>query len=162
MKKRNLVIAATTATVIGSGLAYAGSKHHGGKHNLSPEHRVEHMIMKMDKRLDLTDAQETEIQSILESRMGNIMSTREARREIRQNVMQLDPKSADFDAQVEALAGEMSELVRQKTMEIGEAMKEVSAVLTDEQVEKARKMIAKRIEARNKRKEHNAEWHNQG
>ena len=46
-----------------------------------------------------------------------------------------EAENLSFLEAVEALAGEMSELVRQKTMEIGEAMKEVSAVLTDEQVE---------------------------
>ena len=162
MNKRNVLIAVTTAAVIGSGVAYAGSKRCGGKHDVSPGHRVDHMVMKMDKRLDLTDAQETEIRTILLSGAEQFASVKDTRRKLRQAVLTLDPAAADFDSQVDSLANEIAETFRQKTVETAEIMKQVSGVLTEEQADKAKKIIARMMEHRNNRRDHESEWHDHG
>ena len=162
MNKRNVLIAATTAAVIGSGIAYAGSKRYGGKHEISPAHRVDHVVMKMDKRLDLTDAQETEIRTILLSGAEQFASVKDTRRKLRQAVLTLDPAAADFDSQVDSLANEIAETFRQKTVETAEIMKQVSGVLTEEQADKAKKIIARMMEHRNNRRDHKSEWHDHG
>ena len=162
MKKRNILIIATTAAVIGSGLAYAGNKHRNGKHDISPEHRIEHMLMKMDKHLDLSDTQEAEIKSILDRRIEVFALAKEKRNSVRQTILQMNPKSPDFDAQAQSLADEMAEALHQRALEMAAAMKEVSAVLSDQQVEKARSVLAKRIETHNRHKAHKSECHSQG
>ena len=120
------------------------------------------MIMKMDKRLDLTDAQETEIREILLSGAKQFASVKDTRRELRQAVLTLDPGAADFDSQVDSLANEIAETVRKKTLETAEIMKQVSGVLTEEQAQEAKKLITRMIEHRNDRREHKSEWHDHG
>lgn len=149
MKKRNLIIAAAVTTVIGSGIAFAGAKHCGGADGHGQghygKHKIEHIMERLDKHLDLTDQQELSLQSILEDNKMVFMDARHDKKSFRLAVMQLDPSSSEYDASIASLADEIAEQARQRTLQAADIVKQVSTVLTDEQMQKARELIEKRM-----------------
>jgi len=156
MKKRNVIIASVTTAILGSGLAYAGAKrcHEGGWHHNGEygEHKVERIIGKLDEHLDLSDQQEAALQEILVSSKSVFGAKGQSRGEFRMKLMNLDPTASDYDATVTAMADEMADQVKQRTVEAASVIKQVAGILTDEQIQEARELIAKRMEKRER-------WH---
>ena len=152
MKKRNAIIAAAATAILGSGLAFAGAKsceHNGGHHKGHfSQHKMERMlgVSKMDKHLSLSDAQENALQEILESNKAVFASAEQSHREFRSNLMNLDPTSENFDMEIEALAEKAANQAKQRTLEMAAIVKEVSAVLTEEQRQQAKEMMSKRMQ----------------
>ena len=159
MKKRNALLAGAMAIVLGSGAVFAGSKYkdHGGHHGMHPEHRLEHMLEKMDRHLDLSEEQRETIKTIIGSKQGEMRQSRVDRMEMRLKIMQLDPMSTQFDSEVNTVATELAEAVKEKTRLYGDMVKQVATVLTPEQRQEAREMIEKRMDKMSKRMEkHNS------
>jgi Spy/CpxP family protein refolding chaperone len=150
MKKRNVIIAAAVTAVIGSGIAFAGAKQcrdaGAGWHGNFGENKIEHIVDRLDSHLDLTDQQELSLRSILEENKAEFFDAHQARKSFRLEIMQLDPSSSDYDAAVASLADEFAAQVRQKTLQAAEIVKQASAVLTDEQLQKARDLIEQRMD----------------
>ena len=150
MKKRNVIIAAAVTAVIGSGIAFAGAKHcrdaGAGWHGNFGENKIEHIVDRLDSHLDLTDQQELSLRSILEENKAEFFDAHQARKSFRLEIMQLDPSSSDYDAAVASLADEFAAQVRQKTLQAAEIVKQASAVLTDEQLQKVRDLIEQRMD----------------
>jgi len=150
MKKRNIIIAAAVTAVIGSGIAFAGAKQcrdaGAGWHGHFGENKIEHIVERLDSHLDLTDQQELSLQSILEGNKAEFFDAHQARKSFHLEIMQLDPSSSDYDAAVASLADEIAAQVRQKTLQVAEIIKQASAVLTDEQVQKVRDLIEQRMD----------------
>ena len=134
MKKRNAIVAAAVTAIIGSGLAFAGAKNceHSGKSHKGhfSQHKMEKMLSKMDKHLDLSDTQEIALQEILESNKAVFNDVRQSHRKFRNEMVNLDPTSENFGSKIEALAERAADQAKQRTLKIAAIVKEVSAVLT--------------------------------
>jgi Spy/CpxP family protein refolding chaperone len=155
MKKRNVVIASVATAIVGSGIALAGAKscHEGGRyhHGKFGEHKLERIVEKLDRHLDLSDQQETALQEILESNKSVFGSEGRSRGGFRMKLMGLDPTASDYDATVAAMADEMAERIKQRTVEAAGVIKQVAGILTNEQIEEARELIAMRMDKRGAR-----------
>ena len=150
MKKRNAIIAAAVTAILGSGLAFAGAKscennegHHKGHFS---QHKMERMLSKMDKHLDLSDTQENALQEIIETNKAFFAEARQAHQKFRLDVMNLNPTSESFDTKIEVLAEKAADQAKQRTLEIAAIVKEVSAILSEEQRQQAKDMMAKRMQ----------------
>ncbi len=150
MKKRNAIIAAAVTAILGSGLAFAGAKsceyNDGHDKGHFSQHKMERMLSKMDKHLDLSDTQENSLQEIIEANKTFFDGARQAHQKFRLDVMNLDPTSESFDTKIEVLAEKAADQAKQRTLEIAAIVKEVSAVLTEEQRQQAKEMMAKRLQ----------------
>ena len=154
MKKRNMIIGAVAIATVGSGVAIAGSKNcggHFGGRGMS-EHAIEHMVEKMDRRLELSNEQEVQITNILTSNMESLRDIKKTRKELGAEVMNLDPTSPQYEADVNALADQIASKVREKTLQAADVVKQVSSVLTEDQRAEAMEIIQSRMEHRKK-------WH---
>ncbi len=149
MKKRNLIITVVITAMIGSGLVFAGARNceYSGKTHAGHDgrHKMERIIGKMDRHLDLSDAQELSLKKILEENKSMIRATRHADRSFYLDMMALGLSSDNLDESVNALARERAEQVKQGAMEIAHVAKQVSEVLTEEQKQEAHDFIRKRM-----------------
>ena len=147
MKKRNIILTSVATVVIGTSIAFAGFKdHHSGfGHHKGQftEHKMEKIIHKMDYHLDLTGQQEIMIKDIFEMNMPVLKETGKSRSLLRQEIVALDPASADFDQSVTELADKIADQARSRTLEIAGMVKQVSDVLTPAQISKAKELIEK-------------------
>jgi Spy/CpxP family protein refolding chaperone len=158
MKKRNVIIASVATAIVGSGIAFAGSRscHEGSRyhHGKFGEHKMERIIDKLDSHLDLSDQQEVALQEILESNKSVFGFEAPSRNSLRMKMMGLDPTASDYEESVAAMADEMTEQIKQRTVEAAGVIKQVAGILTDEQIAEARELIAMRMERREG-------WHHQ-
>ena len=152
MKKRNIVIASIVTAIVGSGIAFAGSKscHEGSRyhHGKFGEHKMERIIEKLDRHLDLSDQQEVALQEILESNKLVFGFEGQSRGALRMKMLGLDPTASDYENSVAAMADEMAEQIKQRTVEAAGVIKQVAGILTDEQIAEARELITMRTERR--------------
>ena len=150
MKKRNAIIAAAATAILGSGLAFAGAKsceHNKDNHRGHfSQHKMERMLSKMDKHLNLSDTQENLLQEILESNKAVFTNAKQSHQDFRSSIMNLDPTSENFDMEIEALADNAADQAKQRTLEMAAIVKEVSSVLTEEQRQQAKEMMSKRMQ----------------
>ena len=116
------------------------------------EHKIEHMVEKMDRHLDLSADQETQIKEIMMSNLDSFKGLMPSRERMRSELLELDPQSPEFDSSVNRLADEAADMVREKAVQLAGMMKQVSGVLTEEQRAEAREMIQERID-------HHRKWH---
>jgi len=118
-------IAAAVITVSGLGMtaAYAkGSFDHAEK-------RIEHLA----KKLDLTAAQETELREKMQSKQKDMQAQKQASREIRKQLIQLDPNSEDYEIKLNSLVLEAQEQTKARIMAKAEQQKALFEILTPEQ-----------------------------
>ncbi len=103
----------------------------GGGHNrmFNPDRMVE----KAARHLDLDDAQQAEVKTIVERAMPIVKAAREDMKMGRDKLVELDPTAADYDAQVEALADTAAEHARAMVTQLGTARQEINSVLNDDQ-----------------------------
>ncbi|MCY3770380.1 MAG: Spy/CpxP family protein refolding chaperone [Gammaproteobacteria bacterium] len=148
MKKRNILVAAAILSVVGSGLVFAGVANcrHSGKTHLGAHgaHKMERLIGKMDRYLDLSDAQELSLEKILEQNRSVVLNTRHADRSFYLDMMALGLSADDFDGAANELAEERTEQLKHGAVEIARFAKQVSEVLTEEQKQEALDLIQKR------------------
>ena len=111
MKKTNLVLATVLTTIIGfgSGAAMAddnadgerswkhqSGKSHGGKHGKrGGKHGGKHMMMRMAKKLDLSDEQKAQMKSLREAQKGSMQELRAEMKALRTKMQELDPTDSN-------------------------------------------------------------------
>ena len=160
MKKQG-ILATAGAIVLVAGTAFAmgqgGGRDHGRRHGglLGP-------LGKALRRLDLTDAQRTEIRSLVESRKEEAKPLRDALRDGRKE-MREDRKDGDFDESEfradfrrQAKVREDLAVLRAKTV------RDVLAKLTPAQKERLAEMRGRMQERRRERREHGGRRHRFG
>ena len=149
MKKRNLIITVVITAVLGSGLVFAGTRNceYFGKSHTGHDgkHKMERIIGKMDRHLDLSDAQELSLKKILEENRSMIQATFHAGKSFHLDMIALGLSSDDFDGSVDALAQERADQVKQEAMGIAHFAKQVSEVLTEKQKQEAHDFLQKRM-----------------
>ncbi|VUD40946.1 hypothetical protein TDB9533_00386 [Thalassocella blandensis] len=141
---RSIMAIAASVLILGSASAMAcdgGKRDHrgGGFFNLE----------KLDRVLELTDAQKSQLEAIKEQGKQDRRASMEDRHQ--KNMMSLDPSAADYQTQVQALADENAERAREKTMKMAEYRSQVYAVLTPEQRDLLKQKMEKRREKMQKR-----------
>ncbi len=118
----------------GMGLHNGGQK--GGMHGLDK-------IDRMAKRLGLSDEQQAEIKTIMESNQEAKDSLRERMIESRQALRALDTSAVDYDEKVAGIAETIAGLEKEKIVSRSTVRKQVEFVLTDEQKTKMAEMKGK-------------------
>ncbi|MDT8377046.1 MAG: Spy/CpxP family protein refolding chaperone [Mariprofundaceae bacterium] len=146
MKRNSKIILSTLGilAIVGistGAMAFDGGCKRGDRHSGA---NMEQRIDKMKERLNLTDQQAKKIKGILEARKDS--KHRSDRREARRALMQLDPSAPDYMNQVEKLAHRQAKAMTQKIEADARIRKDIHAILTPEQREKARAMHEKRSE----------------
>lgn len=120
-----LLLAFTSSAVAGPG---GGPGFDFPRAGLMLEHMVDH--------LDLDDAQRQEIENILEAAKPEFQALREAAMANREALEGLDPVTASYSADLDAIAAENGRLATEGTLLAVRVRGEVHAVLTDEQIDK--------------------------
>ena len=150
MKKRNMLLISIATVAVGTGIAFAGAKgcydgseHHKGRFG---DHRMETIVDKMDRHLDLSEQQQVMIKDILETKKPIFAKAGKSHAPLHWQILKLDPASANFDQSVDKLADEIANQVRSHAVEMADAVKQISAVLTPAQAGKAREMIENTVQ----------------
>jgi len=153
MKKRTLIAVSAIVAILTSGLALA-EKIHGGHKGGHRGHGINlmHMIDKMEKKLGLSEEQVIQLEEIAIDSKSQMKNVRQQRFDIRQQLITLDPTSAEYEASVSALSDEIAALTKQRTLAMAAVYKEASAVLTEPQRTELQQMIQKRMEKRARRR----------
>ena len=132
-------------------MAVAQDNHDGYKNKFSKMYgdRKGHkrkglMSKRLLKKLDLSEAQKAEVKNIREVAKSNMQPLREEARAIREASQNLDPNSANYQANVAALADRKAQLTRQKFVQKMEVRRQFLNVLNAEQRVKLTELKAKR------------------
>lgn len=107
--------------------------------------RMEHMF----DRLDLTKAQEQQVEAIMDrmrGEQGDKKERKDRRHEAMQEMMKLKPEDADYDAKVKAQADKMAKQMSEHIVKMAQMRKEIRAVLTEEQRTKMDQQILDRMD----------------
>ncbi len=103
-------------------------------------------IERMRDQLNLSDEQAEKIEALFKAKREEKEEHRQEHREMHQAMMNLDPSSSTYDQQVEQLAEKQATAMVREIKERARMRKEIHAILTPEQREKAQKMFKKRME----------------
>ena len=150
-KKFFVVTAIVLAVAAGlvSAVAQITQSGHGGRH-------LAKMLQRMTAELNLTDAQQAQIKTILETETAKMQPLRQ---QLRQNrLAQTGSVSPSFDeAQVRAFANKQAQLMADLTVERERTKSQIYAVLTPEQRQKAQALLAEHQERRQHRMHKNSQ-----
>lgn len=95
--------------------------------------RGAHMQRYMQQALNLDDVQQEQIQDIMLKHREEMRQQRAQSQSLRGDMHKLDPGSADYQAQLQALADSQSKEVADKIMQHGAKRAEIFALLNPEQ-----------------------------
>lgn len=144
--KRVTVIAVVTLMILGAGAVFAGGHefgHHRGMKAMGPGGGpgggMAGHLMRALHRLDLSDQQWTQIQSIMEDARPAIQEQMEAIRTVRDQLRDLDPASFD-EAAVRAIAKKLAAPTEELAVLHQQVRAQVYSVLTPEQREELAQM----------------------
>ncbi|GEM_PF-1175568 len=146
-----VVAPVSLALVVTAGYVSAGP-HFGGGH-----HGMMNPLEKMVDHVDLTAAQETQVDAILDQmkhqrgmQKGFKMMT---------SMIALDPEAADYETRVEQHADIIASKLKEKVMAMSAARKEIYAILTPEQKLELNEEIAEKVAKMEKRMEKRMKKH---
>ncbi len=108
--------------------------------------KAERHVEKMKERLGLTNQQADQIKTILKTKQHSKKNHRDGHKEIHRAIMKLDPSSPDYEKNVNKLAEEKAQMVAKKIKEGAQIRKQIHAILTPEQREKAKTMHKERMD----------------
>lgn len=117
----------------GQQMSHVKGEHGGHKNGLNRMDR-------MAEKLGFSEEQKTEIQLIMDRSREAKDSIREQMIENRQSLRALDTTSADYDANVKAIASTIAKLEEDKIVSRSNIRKDIEAVLTYEQKEQMAEM----------------------
>jgi len=101
---------------------------------------------RMRQELNLSDEQAAKIKAIFKDKHEAKKDHRDERKQFHQAMMKLDPASPSYDAEVDALARQQADAMVRSIKERAQVRKEMYAILTPEQREKAREMREERMQ----------------
>lgn len=113
------------------------------KHDRGEDHyeRMEHM----SDMLDMTDEQEAKLKEILKSAKEDKKANKTSRREMRKQMMLLNPDDPDFMTKVEKHADTAATHMKEKILRSAKVRQDINAILTDEQKQKMQRLMEKRM-----------------
>lgn len=120
------------------------------KHDRGERHyeKMEHLADK----LDMTDEQEIQLKEILKSAKADSKANKTSRREMRKEMMMLNPDDPEFMVKVEAQADVVASQVKAKMLSFAKVRKDVYAILTAEQKQEMQTLMEKRMKKMEGRK----------
>jgi Spy/CpxP family protein refolding chaperone len=107
-----------------------GGKHHGKRGGKRGGGK---MMKRMAKKLNLTEAQQTQIKTFREAQKEQHQSLRTEKQALRTEMKALDTTSADYQSQVAVIADKKANLDRQGFIQRSSARQQFESVLTAEQ-----------------------------
>lgn len=138
------IFAGPTSLLIAGVLAFGGTAAMAcdgkGKHRHGGD-----PLSKLERVLDLTDAQKEQLAALKEAKHESRKAMFAEKRE--NNFMQLDPNSATYQSDLEALAQRNADLAKAKTLQRAEFQAQVMSILTPEQ----QVVLQEKMEARKAR-----------
>ncbi|PJF39655.1 MAG: hypothetical protein CUN55_13850 [Phototrophicales bacterium] len=102
-----------------------------------------HPLEKMIDHLDLDDAQEKQAQEIIERVKHK--TNRQKHFELVKSFILLDPDSSDYDLLSEDRANKAADELKRSILAVSKARKEIYDLLNDEQKEKLKKVVDKKL-----------------
>ena len=155
MKKLLITLAATTALLIGTSAVLHADHHRGGADGKQQQRGM--MQGKMLEKINATDEQKAQIESIRATYKPQMQALREAHRSMRDNKQKLDPASSNFVADKQAAHAEKSQRQQAGVTLRAQMQHEIALVLTVEQRAELQTLKAqhkaKRMERKGKRGE---------
>ncbi|WP_415889913.1 Spy/CpxP family protein refolding chaperone [Neptuniibacter sp. SY11_33] len=118
-------IAAAVLTVSSLGVAHAYTKDHGAK--------MEKRLQYLSEELGLTTSQQTALKETMQQKKVGMKDQHQAKRDIRQQLMQLDPASKDYQLQLNSLVLKAQEQTKAMIMAKAKHQEELYEILTPEQ-----------------------------
>jgi Spy/CpxP family protein refolding chaperone len=103
------------------------------------------------KKLDLSEAQQTELEAILAAARADRMANKAGPK--MHALMHLDPEASDYLKQVEAHATTASENMKAKMLKMAKTRQQIHAILTDEQKQALKVLMEKKAERMEKKAE---------
>lgn len=107
---------------------------YGGKHGMDKSEFMQKRLDRMSTKLGLADDQKTKVQELMKNHRNAMKPLRDEKRAIRTEMMSLDATAADYDSKVEDIANRKSVVVRQMTIERANKRKQMTGILTPEQL----------------------------
>lgn len=109
------------------------------KHKMCQHHKRHkrghmHGMKYLSEQLDLSKEQKTKIAAIKAEKNSILQSLRKKKREIKNKLQQLDPKSPNFKNDVFSLAAEKGVISQRMVVEKGEMRFKIASLLTDQQL----------------------------
>ena len=142
MKRSIIAIAASVLLATSMSTFACEGKHdhkRGGFYNLD----------RLDRVLDLSDSQRAQLETLKEQ--GKQQRREAFKTKRKHNLMAMDPSSADYQTQVQALAEHNAEMAKERTLKMAEFRSQVHAILTPEQREILKQKMEKRRDKMEKR-----------
>lgn len=151
---RKQIIIGITAAIIGAGALTAGiasahdkdrcgdreEGHHGKHEQMEDGKHAGKRLHAMVKKLDLSEAQETQVKELFKDRRDEMRDQRDQMKEMYTAMRDLDVNAADYDQQVANLVATAQENTAKMITMRAEQKKELFAILTPEQQEKFMEM----------------------
>lgn len=154
MKHKSYLI---PALVLAGSIALTGQSlaedHGAGYHDQDSGHQMsEHRVKKLARKLDLSDEQQEEMKALNEAHRSNTKELRKAMRGNRKALAEQGKADSFNSTEVERLAEQKGDLVRQLTVAKMEHRHAVAQLLNDEQRAKLKEMKQQRKERKKDRK----------
>ncbi len=152
--KRATILVLTLVLALGAGtvLAHGHGHHQGMKKGMSGCHGYDGgpggPMMGALRRLDLTDAQQQKVQSIMETMRPKLEQQREAMQAVRKQLADLDPTTFD-EAAVRKIAAGLAAPMQEMAVLHQQIRSKIYAILTPEQRQQLDEMRSEREQRRN-------------
>lgn len=156
MNKKLMLSSLLTVLTLGSFASASFADQHRCS---SQQSKVEHRIERMSEHLKLSEPQTQQLTALLSKQYSDRKANRKQMNEIRKAVLQLNPKTQTYNADVERLASKAAEHTEQMIRLKALTMQKMAEVLTEEQLQKANKMKERIADKRRHRSE---EHHDHG
>lgn len=153
LKKTALIV--TGIAILSTGAVFAdqfGDRRGGRGMFHGPAMDPSMMVGRLTRHLDLDEAQEIDIENILEAAKPEFQAIRERGRAARDAMMNLDPASPEYSVQLNNLALESGQIVTETALLAGRVRADVNAVLTPEQTAELKATIERFRERANERR----------
>lgn len=163
LKKLLITAGATSALILGtSAVIHAG--HHKGGH--SDSQRSGQMQQRVFEKLDLSEAQKTQIENIRGTYKPQMQALREAHKSLKDQKETLDPASSDYVSKKQAQHTDRYERSKSGVTLRAQMQHEIALVLTEEQraematlkAERKAKMQERRGQRGEKRQQHREKY----
>lgn len=146
MELRHKIILPLAGIIALIGMSTAATAYDGGHDKGMEDSKRGNHIERMRDQLNLTDEQADKIKAIFNAKRQEKKEHRKEHKEMREAMMNLDPSSPNYDGEVEQLAQKQANAMVREIKERAQMRKEIHAVLTPEQREKAQQMFKERME----------------
>lgn len=154
LKKLLITAGAVTALVIGTSSMIHANNHKGAHSDMQ---RSGKMQKRLFEKLDLTEVQKTQIESIRDNYKPQLQALREAHKSKRGQKEFLDPASSDYVSKKQAQHSEKFQAMQQGVTLRAQMQHEIALVLTPEQRAEAQALKAEHKAKRMERRENRSE-----